>query len=1096
MPPVSRSASILRVRLELLNSVAALNASLRPQDVGALWSRKGGGGKMHPFKTPMRTLFELHAGRQDHQIPSNLLLEELKTARRSDFKIRSTTSEELIAALGPIGLEYMNRQETIGKVNLSYVRNPMLLILNRREAIEEARKAEEEEKIARKKEVPLINLKCLLIQYLRHVDPILKYQAQFKDPTFTSPQLDAALLKVFNEQNCVFLDKKGWDVTDLMNWTWILTSETTERAARRLLAVVAHQGLTMSKGRWSVPQFVFTFLLRRRNPSAEALRCLLIYAWDSMEKAESLLEPLPPLENLASEALQGENLTITRIVKSREDDPLGMREEIFMIIVIRLLRSARTVWPAACDSIVALINRYLDGLNFREGASQTTTLTSEDTAQLTYMYNTLLKLVSIPTPVRLFQSAFHQQRAQFSLLRRMNQFQPPLIVDRRGYRAVVSMQLRHKKTLKEREWAQMKARSWPPWKEDKLGIDADIGVEHGISRAMEALKRSWEAGYAPNNWDAAASILSGWDTDGSPTIQTRAVHLPLERRTKDSEIWAFRIRATRTLDEAWSCFLSYKDQKSRSVRAFYVYHQMFEKILQDAKRPAAENADSTSTSHTDEQGPLPGDGTEVLAAPESPREAIYVRRPPPTIDEFVEMMAEDNIRPGKRLLSRMLTHAPTLESGLKYLEASTMPNAQVCVLTDEKPPSTPQAQAALESIPPYLFSSFIRLLSRFSPRMPDKYGPDKYALVQTGVVLKSIMEKTQSAQLDLVQSPPDSEQSVELGPSPRPIVINPLLKGIQLLLARKPRYRPAWYNLLRALSNTRIVTDVVSRFVDQDYQDIKTWQMTCRLLNEMLEIDLTLDLEGFLILCFGLEKAIFAGERLSRNPQSRREDNDPIDDTRSFVTHVLSTGLPLLKEIFKDVVRSKSMQQEIPLSLTEEKSYIDNSVEKQGAPESDDIQEDIKEESMTEHRAFLPPGCLLPRLLEVPHPSCLHAFVRILGLRRDYDGLLDLVEWMSLFADEINAVSDQSANGDRMIRRCLTAVRVFMERSWITIEKKEAETQGEDPSSVRDELEMKAEPAPAAIVRAIQEIVKEHRNWGGWPDQHEVAQYCANGKFL
>lgn len=994
-----------------------------------------------------------------------------------------------------MGLEYVNPQETKGKVDLSFVRNPILLTLDRNEAIKEAMKAKEEAQIAWMNRTYRTNLKDLLVQYLRHVDPILKYQARSKDPNYTNVYLDDALLKLFNEDNIRFLNRKGWDVTDLMNWTWVLTSKTTERAATRLLAVV-HQGFTNVQGGWLVPQFVFTFLLRRRDPSAAALRSLLIYAWTLMEKSESLLEPLPPLEELAKEALRGESLTTTRTVKSAEDDPLGMKESVFMIIVVRLLRSARKVFPAACESIVALINRYLDGLNFREGASQTTTLTSEDIAHLTYMYNTLLKLVSLPASIGPFQSAFHQQRAQFSLLRRMNQFQPPLIVDRRGYRAVVSMQLRHKKTLKEREWAQMKARSWPPWKEEKLGIDADISVEHGTSRAMEALRRSWEAGYAPDNWDAMASALSGWDTDGSPTIQTRAVLLPHERRSEDAQIWASRIRSTRTLDEAWSCFLSYRDRRFRPVGAFYVYHQMFEKIVQDAKRPPAGNVNPTSTDLPDDQRPLPGDGLEVLAAPESPREAIYVPRPPPTIDEFVEMMAQDKIRPGQKLLSTMLTNAQTLERGLTYLEASTMTNAQVNVLRDEKSPSTPEAQAALESIPLNIFSAFIKLLTRFSPTMPDKRRPGKYSLVQTGLVLDSLMAETRSAQFHVLQSPSDSEQPLELASSPRSIDVNPLHRAIQLVLARKPRYRPAWYHLLRALSNTGVVTDVVSRFVDRYHQDIKTWQTACRLLNEIFEIGLTLDLEGFQILCAGLEKAIFASERLSRNPRIPRGNNYPRDDTKFEADPVLSTGLPLLKAIFKDVVRSNSMQQEIPVSLTEEKSKMDKSIKEQVASDSDDIEEDIGNKLTTQSRAFLPPGCLLPRLLEAPHPACLHGFVRVLGLRRDYDGLLDLLEWMSLFADEINAVADEKANGYRMMRRCLTAVHVFLERSWIVLEKREAEAWGENPSTVRDEQEMKAEAAPAGVVKAVQEIVKANKRWGGWPSPREVVQYCANGKFL
>ena len=1050
-----------------------------------------GSGRVRLFQIPRRNLFELHAGRQDHEIPSNLLLDEMSPERQPDGEIAYTTSEDLIDALGPIGLEYVNQQEAKGKVDLSYVADPTLLVVDRIEAIKEAEKAKEAAKIVRMSGNHRTSLKELLILYLRHVDPILQHQARSENANLTNKYLDDALLNLFNKRNSTYLHRRGWDVTDLMNWTWILTSETTERAATRLLAV-AHLGFTKAGGGRLIPQFIFTFLLRR-DPSAAALRSLLIYAWKLLEKSESLREPLPPLEKLSGETPRGEGLTSTSMVKSPEDDPLGMKETVFIIIVLRLLRSALKVFPAACESIVALINRYLDGLNFRKGASQRTTPTLEDTARLTYAYNTLLKMVSLPALIGPFQSVFHQQRAQFSLLRRMNQFQPPLIVDRKGYRAVVSMQLRHRKILKEREWAQMKAKSWPPWKEDKLGIDADIGVEHGISRAMEALRRSWEAGYAPDNWDAIASVLSGWDTDGSPTIQTRATLFPHERRTKDAQIWASRVRSTRTLDEAWSCFLTYKDQTSEDVGAFHVYHQMFEKIVQDAKRPPTENANPISTDHQDDRSPLPGDGLEVLAAPESPREAIYVRRPPPTIEEFVEMMAKDQIRPARKFLSTMLSNAPNLESGLKYLEASTMTNAQVNVLRDDKPPATPEAQAALESIPPYMFYAFIGLLTRFSPRMPDTRPHEKYDLVQTGLVLDSMMAETKCAQLSVFPIPPDSNQSVELPPSTRSIVINPLLRAIQLVLAQKPRDRRPWYHLLRALSAARVVTDVASRFVDQHYQDIKTWQIICRLLNEMLEIDLNLNLEGFSLLCVGLEKAIFASERLSRN-QRYLEESILGDDMQSSVDRALSSGLPLIKELFRDLVRSESMQQEIPVSLTEEISKMDRSIEKQGASEFDEIEADIEAKPTTESRAFLPPGCLLPRLLEAPHPAYLHRFVRILGLREDYSGLLDLVEWMSLYAGEIKAVADENANGHKMMRRCLTAIHVFMERSWTLLDKREAEARGEDRGTKDDRHEMEGR-APAGIVKAIQDIVEGNKGWGGWPTPDEVEHYCANGKF-
>ena len=376
--------------------------------------------------------------------------------------------------------------------------------------------------------------------------------------------------------------------------------------------------------------------------------------------------------------------------------------------------------------------------------------------------------------------------------------------------------------------------------------------------------------------------------------------------------------------------------------------------------------------------------------------------------------------------------------------------------------------------------------------MPDTFQPNKHALLQTGSTLDPVLEKTKVAQLNTPQGTTDSESP------PRPVARNSLLEAIELVLARKPPYRPVWYHLLRALSKRKVMTNVVSGSVDQNDQDLKTWQMTCRLLNEMLDIDLTLDLEGFHILCTGLEKAICASERLSRRPPKRRRNNGMGNGTESYADHILSAGLPLLKQIFKDAVRSKSMQQEIPTSLREETSRLKEFVEEQGDIESDDIVEEekaVNDSPRMESRAFLPPGCLLPQLLEVPHPACLHAFVRVLGLRRDYDGLLDLVEWMSLFADEINAAADDSANGNRMMRRCLIAIRVFMERSWIALQEGDAEARGQDTSTVHDEQETKAEPSPPGIVKAVKEVVKGNEKWGGWPEPHEVEHYCRNGIF-
>ena len=1014
-------------------------------------------------------------------MPSKLLLEELRPIPEPNQDgTFFDTSEDLINALGPIGVEYATdpkfRKHT---VDLSYVVDLALLSLNRKEAIKQAILLKEEESM-RQKTNKRINLKSLLIQYLHwHADIFRRCQARFQTKNSASDdRLDHALLELLSERHTFYLWNKGRGIEDLMSWAWILTSGSTERAAKRLWAIT-HQGFTNHKGRLSVPTFVFLFLLRRRNPSAESLRSLLAYAWELMEKSEIWPEDLP------TEASQREGLKGTFIIPHPTNHKNGIEENAFVIIIIRLLRSATKVLPTTIENIAILLARYLNGLNFRRKGSRMTDLTSEDIARLTYAYNTMLKLVSKPALMKPFQSVFHQQQAQFSLLRRMNQFQPALIVDKKGYRAVVSMQLRQKKSLREREWAKMKAKSWPPWKEERLGIDADIGVEYGVSRAMEALRQSWQAGYAPDEWSSVASILAGWDTDGSPTIQTCVVHKPNESRGKKAKIWASRVRATRTLGEAWSCFKSYKDQEEdqevKPAGASWVYREMFQKIAQDAKRQTSVNADPSSTIRTDEQQTLPGDGIEVFAAPTSPREAVYVRIPPPTLDEFVEMMVHEKIKPGENFLNTMLRHAPSLEIGLRYLEISTLPDAQIRVLRSGKLPSTPEDQAELESISPYMFASFTQLLARFSIHLPDHS-----MLVQSKTVRDTMMEKKESAQFDSLQSPSDSAPPSELA-SARAIYRRPLLVATDLLLARKPRYRPAWYNLFRALAKRRVLIDLDSGIPDQDDQDIKTWQITCLLLDAMLDIDLTLDLEGFHILCIGLEKAIIASIRLSKSAHCD-------DDMKVYVGSIISTGLPLLKALFKDVVRSNSMQQEIPDSLMKDKSRID--AEEHDLSELGENDEDDESESTQELGRFLPPGCLLPRLLEVPHPICLHAFVRVLGLRGDYDGLLDLAEWMSLFATELNAVMDADVSGKRLMRRCLTAMHVFLERSWVGLRKAEAVSRGKDPSTVRDEVEPGAEPAPAEIQEIIKDIVKSNKAWGGWPEPDDVVQYCINTRLM
>lgn len=1044
-----------------------------------------------------------------------------------------TTSEELIDALGPVGKPYARPREYSGKYDYSYI-NPTLAVVDRERSIEEGNAKKKQQEYLKEKRKNRRSQKEILTNYLLIVEPIIRYQNRCSNPDSANTQLNESLLKVFDARTLRWLKIKTLDVSNVMDWAWVLTADTSARAALRLKIISAQP----SKNEFSraVPQFLFTLLLRRQDIDAPALETLLVYIWKLMESLER------PVSSTVEE--RSANTSSKNMVR---DGVNGMNERSFIIIIIRLLRRARMVWPAACESVIALLCRYLNGLNFHK--STPTTQGAHDVAQLTFVYNTMLRLVALPSRLHPFQTSLFQQRAQFSLLRRMDKFAPPLIVDRRGYQAVIRMQLRHKKTLKEREWAHMKAKSWPPWKEEKLGLDAAVGAEDGISRAKEALNRAKEAGYATDDWDAAAAILSGWDTDNSPTIQTRSdfgsslgamkQRVPqiarvkvkqirrkditpedqtkLERKVgqrtdnqnmstametdehvsehrseqKDWDgqsilIWAARIQATRTLEEAWSCFLACKDQMRQKLD-HRIYHAMFTKITYNSNKALRNTSDILSDDHSEH--PLPGDGLEMSPAPESPREALYVSRPPPSFDELFEMMRTDGIWPRGRFLSFLLAQVLTFEAGVRCLEASILLPRQLSTLlgdfsrSDESVISNEDAKRVLSSIPRHTVESYVHLLTRLAPTMKDKAAHSHNMLAQT--THTDIKHECVSS----AQSEPNTGAHFERKLAEQADLLDPLTRAIQLLRVWKPTNRPVWYHLLRALARPKVVTTTFSSLALQPFHDIKTWRMMCSVLDEMFELGVSLDVDGFVVSCRGLEKAIFASEHI----KSRIIKGEKVrQDTESTINRVLSQGLPLVKGIFKDTVRATGMQQQIPKEVLMEKAKIDEAIQ-EGRAEvgGEDQLNDLENRDSSEPRAFLPPGCLLPRLLEAPSPAQLHAFIRVLGLRRDYDGLLDLIEWMSLFSNEIDTVANEAMNGRRMMRRCLTATRVFLERSWMDISRSDGAS-----CAGHNGIVVEAEPAKAETVEAVRTVVSENQHWGGWATDDEVLEYCSHGRFV
>ena len=1011
-------------------------------------------------------MFELHAGRQGHQPPANLFIDDGKSFLSSKNNSPRATSRDLIDALGEIGEEYQTPKKYLGKNDLSYS-DAATAVLDWKEA----RRQIAANIDAGRGEKWRLYPKDILVNYLRHVAPVLQYQARSGAAGATS-QLDSALLKVFNRRNELCLKKNGWDVTDLMDWAWILTGKNAERAAARL-AYIGRLGMHAAGEHKMVAQFVYIFLLRRNTINAPALKTLLTYSWDYMGWLSQRKAGIDGEKKSDENGTRGESAQLP-----------GMEEYIFMLIIIRLLRSARKVMPSACESIVALLCRYLDSSQNPRKPPKDEEALQNRSAALTFMYNSALTLVAHPASIHPFRSATGQQRAQFMILRRMTQYDPPLIVDRRGYRAVTRMQLMHKKTSREREWALLKAQSWPPWKENRLGIDADIGPEDGISQAKGVLNQAREAGYATDDWDDTAAILAGWDTDESPTIQTRAIlndtAMKADHRATSMMWWA-RIKATRTLPEAWAAFLSYED--SGTKQHAIVYHAMFEKLFYNAKRASAQSdKGETGTWDARDGEVLPGDGPEVYPAPTSPHHATYVRNPPPSIDEFFEKMIDQGIKPKAQgsLLIMLLQNAPSLAAGVRFVQASNLPATHTTALLIRPDNALKELKPGnlLKQIPARLFAAFIELLTRFAwgrPVSVYEAGSGKVNVSRS----KSLDDEEDS------QRPLDSWK--------------PASQAIWLVLDRQPRERAPWYSVLAALASSRVITPLVSYSENSSYSAIANWRTSSWLLKCMDDLDISLDLAAMKILCTGLEKAIFEAEYVVHQKMGRENVRHI---PRADLESVLDEGLLLVKNLFKDIVRSEGMQQDIPQSVLDNQDQFDPSLDTYSEPpgatasnnddigHSDEGLEDGNGQFMPPPDNYLPPACLIPKLLEVPDSAQLHSIIRILGLRRDYQGLLDLIEWMALYSDEIRAVTEEQQNGARMMRRCMIAIRTFLERSWLYYQEAGSE------QAQLNEMTGELEPAPLEIWQTIHDAINEKQHWGGWPTDAEVERYCRKGRFL
>lgn len=887
------------------------------------------------------------------------------------------------------------------------------------------------------------SLQKITADYIDLVEPVLRGRNNARIPGASLPalELDYNLQRMLRGDYIDYLTARQYSVTDVMAWAWVLTSNTTYEATLRIYFLEAGRGDKATASSPSVPTFI-PLLLLLQEIDLKTFRLLLVYCLHIVAG-----RPIPHLDralhSISNHAISKHlrNIAHTKAIPSMDHSTCAK-------LVVRLLSHARRLWPEAQLPIAQAFAFHLR------------TTQSKGTHFVTKKLNKFIRLLSLPSGPRPFVSASIQQQAQFELLKAVADKYTVSPITRRGYQGLASVQLAHKKTAAERESAELKTPSWPPWKEERSGIDSDKGMEGMRSRAIRVISQMREAGYPYSLWEEVSGILAGWDTDNSPTIQTRTLARPPEHlRGKSGNqghhaIWEARIRATRTVREAWACFTSYESWGHTAHASVYV--AMGEKLVFETKA-AREKSDQSRFA-------LPGDGPEVFPEPASARDWIYTPTEPPTLSAFLKKMLSQGFRPSGRFLALLLHNAPTFHVGLDCLNCSDLTNQQLRVLFsfgDEVPDNDAEAQRALDGLPEYIVSAFIRFLCRFSvvtrhsSRVDDIITADAFPIITNNWPMAPSHIPTLFAYTDNHRHRRKSWYSKLLS------------HAIRLLQKRNSSNPQGWVQLLAGLRSTRIIGG--SSNINRHTQMVLAWHEILVVLKWLDERNIEIGSEGFQILCTSFSKAVVAGVK----DQYSTEKGLKILATaaQGNVLHpelvppsfevMVEHGLETLKRQFDRLVlldpKTSPMFESFRLSL----------------------------EGQTESQVSV------PTLAHVPSPPVLHAFVRSLGLAEDSDGLLNLLRWMSQHSSVLKQMSDEYSNGSIVMRRTIVAVRMFLEGYWGR--RPLARTQYQ--SGFEDHVTPSESSMPTFSDPTVQEaydIVSTTELWGPWPSDEEVWDYLAH----
>ncbi|EWC45503.1 hypothetical protein DRE_05361 [Drechslerella stenobrocha 248] len=488
-----------------------------------------------------------------------------------------------------------------------------------------------------------------------------------------------------------YLFSRNADSSDLSGWAYVLLARSGPEALNRL-------GWLCQKLNYRVPPLTLN----------HSLRHLSGHTAHTVRKAAFIVDRFLTRNTEIAEETKRPELRIDAVTKR--------------ILFLRLFRLGNYFAPTELPQIAKIYAKHC----IDNGA----VITQNDIALANHILHAISDKPRISYPY--LTSLRFIIDAQAFILGKMFGAKPTMQLDPKGFRGIVRTRLAAPRSARERGLIAQQGSNWPPWKEDTDGYDESHSrirsetEELKVGDAGLILGEMQRAGYPLGLWEQSAMILSGSEVAGTPTVPRRTWFVGGTSSGNDNPmtIWQARIRATRTLNEAWNLFLQFLKIPLVTFElragAVHVFQEMFALVVQVRKQawndkyfrsvekiapaprksdfgwlglseemeyvPPPPKADVTAnylrTGNTTIRGPTDlargpnaedratvsiGDTKNLLPPPEDPAHGVYVRTLPPSVDELWTIMTRKGVKPTLSLTRLLVSEATTPDEATKYL---------------------------------------------------------------------------------------------------------------------------------------------------------------------------------------------------------------------------------------------------------------------------------------------------------------------------------------------------------------------------------------------------------------------------------------------